>query len=332
MKLAIHPDIKGKPDRVEREGKVPLYICNGVIVNQGYGWETVEVESWKDAFELITIDGYATSAALNSDHRTDENYVSRQICMVDIDDGMTIQELFNDDFYNEFGAGFYTTKRHTDEAHRFRILFVLEEPENDCVRMRKIIRGLLETYKSADTNCKDGSRIYYGIPNCPIKEYRENILPKVITDALVDMIDRIDLAEDEARQKKYEYQERDNVQYDEIFIDKLLSMIQLKTGTFKGQYDEWKTIAWATCHSIGMHNAEMLMMKYWPTKTKKELNTLRDWKSDRSPTVGTLIKLSGISKDSLRQLDLEFRARNNIQRDLTAQQAIRQLKKKTKIY
>ena len=331
MKLSIHPMIKGKPDRVEREGKGPLYVCNGVVVNQGYGWTNVEVETWKDAFELITTDGYATSSELNSDHREDANYVSRQICMVDIDDGMTIQELFNDDFYNEFGAGFYTTKRHTDEAHRFRILFVLEEPEYDCLRMRKIIRGLLETYKSADTNCKDGSRIYYGIPNCPIKEYRDKVLPKVVSDALVDMIDRIDLAEDEARQKKYEYQQHET-QYDEIFISELLSKIQMKHNSFKGQYDEWKTVAWATCHAIGMNNAEMLMMRFWPTKTKKELNTLRDWKRDRSPGIGTLIKLSGISKDSLYQLELEFRARNNIEIQLSANQAIRQLNRKQRIY
>lgn len=332
MKLSIHPDIIGKPDRIEREGKGPLYSCNGKIINQGYGWQNIEVDSWRDAFELVTTDGYATSCELNSDHREDANYISRQLCMVDIDDGMTIQELFNDDFYNEFGAGFYTTKRHTDEQHRFRILFVLEEPEYDCERMRKIIRGLLETYKSADTNCKDGSRIYYGIPNCPIKEYRDKILPKIITDALIEMVDSIDLAKEQERKKSYEFQYQEITQYDEPFIDHLLSLIRSKHSTFKGQYDDWKTVAWATCHAIGMNNAEMLMMRHWPTKTKKELNTLRDWKSDRSPGIGTLIKLSGISKDSLRQLDLEFRARNNIERVLSPQQAIRQLRKKINIY
>lgn len=332
MKLSIHPDIIGKPDRIEREGQKPYYMCNGKIINQGYGWQNIEVDSWSDAFELITTDGYATSCELSSDHREDANYVSRQICMVDIDDGMTIQELFNDDFYNEFGAGFYTTARHTDKAHRFRILFVLEEPETDCLRMRKIIRGLLETYKTADTNCKDGSRIYYGIPNCPYKESRDNILPKFITDALVEMIDRIDEQKDQERQKAYEYNMKEETQYDEIFIDHLLSLIRQKHHSFKGEYDEWKTVAWATCHAIGMNNAEMLMMRHWPTKTKKELNTLRDWKSDRSPGIGTLIKISGISKDSLKEKDLEFRARNNIKRELSSSQAIRELRKKIRLY
>jgi len=327
MKLSIHPDIKGKPEKIEREGKGPLYLCNGNIVNLGYGWMNVEVDSWKDAFELITKDGYATSAELSSDHRCDENYVSRQICMVDIDDGMTIQELFQDDFYNEFGAGFYTTARHTDEAHRFRILFVLEESVTDSLKMRKIIRGLLEQYKSADTNCKDGSRIYYGIPNCPIVEYKEKILPKFITDALIEMID----SKDEQELKKvYTYQQQEKEKYDEQFVDALLSRISSKVGNLHGKYDEWTTIAWATCHTIGIQNAEMLMMKHWPTKTRKELHSLRDWKPNRSPTVGTLIKLSGISKDSLQQLDLEFRARNNIQRVLSPEQAIRDLYKRNR--
>lgn len=333
MKLSIHTDIVGKPDKIEKEGQKPYYVCKGKIINQGYGWQNVEVESWHDAFELITVDGYATSCELSSDHREDENYISRQICMVDIDDGMTIQDLFNDDFYNEFGAGFYTTARHTDDAHRFRILFVLEEPEYDSERMRKIIRGLLEQYKTADTNCKDGSRIYYGIPNCPFKEYRENILPKYITDALIDMIDTIDEAEEKEREKSYASQfQYEKEKYDETFVDELLQRIRAKVGDLHGKYDEWTTIAWATCHTVGVHNAEVLMLKHWNTKTKKELHSLRDWKPNRSPTVGTLIKLSGISKDSLRQLDLDFRARNNITRELSPGQAIRELRKKIRIY
>jgi hypothetical protein len=306
VKLSIHPMITGKPIRIDREGKSSLYQCNGSIVNLGYGWTNVEVDSWKDAFELITTDGYATSAELIDDHRTDDNYVSRQICMVDIDGGMTIQELFNNDFYNEFGAGFYTTARHTDEAHRFRIMFVLEEPIYDYLTMRKIIRGLLEFYQTADTNCKDASRIYYGIKDCPIKEYRDKILYKYITDELVAMIDRFDQSTPTNRYEKQEYEKHE---YDEEFVGELLTRIANKVGTLKGDYDVFKTIAWAVCHTLGQYSAMRLMSYHWPTKTKKEQQVIKDWNSNKSPTIGTLIKMSGVNSTELKLLVVQLKLR-----------------------
>lgn len=328
MKLSIHPDIIGKPDKKERPDKSVYYTVNGKYINQGYGWVNVEVDSWHDAFELITTDGYATSAELSTDHRTEENYISRQICMVDIDDGMTIQELFNNDFYNTFGAGFYTTARHTDEAHRFRIMFVLEEPETDALRMRKIIRGLLETYKSADTNCKDASRIYYGIPNCVYKECTDKVLPKSKTEELISFIDKMDLD----NQKSYTYDYSNETKYDDIFVDELLKRISVKVGSLKGEYDTFKTIAWAVCHTLGTYNATVLMTKHWPTKTQKEPQVIKTYNENKSPTIGTLIKLSGIDKETLRQLDNDFKYRNNIETVLTTGQALRELRKKIKIY
>jgi hypothetical protein len=327
MKLSIHPKFRGKPDRLERKDKPPLYIYKGTIINLGYDWENIEC-TWQEAFDAITIDGLATSCELSSNHREESNYISRQLCMVDIDDGMTIQELFENDFYNEYGAGFYTTARHTDDAHRFRIMFVLEEPEYDALRMRKIIRGLLEIYESGDKSCKDASRIYYGVPNCVIKEYTDKVLPKLITDELVNMIDRID----NEKVKTQDYQRQYDTQYDEIYVSQLLSKIANNVGNLHGQYDDWLSIAWATCHTVGVNNAKNLMLQHWPSKTKKELHAFDSWDSSRSPGIATLIKLSNFDKDELRQMELEFRARNNIEILLEPYQVIKELNKKIRIY
>lgn len=301
MKVSIHPNIKGKPIQTN-EG----YFVGDKRVNLGYGWMNIDVD-WDDLFELITTDGYATSSELNSDNRKDENFVSRQLVMVDVDEGMTIQELFVDDFYNEFGAGFYTTARHTMEQHRFRIMFVTQEPITDNTMLKKLIRALLVVYKSGDISCKDATRLYYGVENCKIKENRGKILPMKVVNSLIEMIDEIDLTE--SKPIIQSFCER-NQTVDEIFIDQLLSRIQSKVGNLHGDYEVWRTIAWATCHSIGISTAQQLMMKYWPTKTKKELQTLKCWKSSHNgPTLGTLIKLSGISKDEKQLMELESKLR-----------------------
>lgn len=306
MKLSIHSVMKGKPVGVIVDDRKYLQ-CNGKTVNPGYGWINIESD-WETVFELITSDGIATSAELINDHRTDENFVSRQLVMVDIDDGMTIQDLFNDEFYNEYGAGFYATASHTDEHHRFRIMFVLEEPITDREQMKRIIRGLLIVYQSGDMVCKDAARLYYGVPNCKIKERTNKILPKVITDGLVEMVREIEIKEEEKLKTKYVADVTKEVDFD--FVNELLRRISYKVGDLNGSYEQWRPIAWATCHALGISNAQSLMMTYWPTKTKKHLQTLKSWKNQgNSPTVGTLIKLSGITSTERKLLELEMKLR-----------------------
>ena len=98
--------------------------------------------------------------------------------------------------------------------------------------------------------------------------------------------------------------------YDERYIDELLLRIVPKVGNLRGDYDVWRTIAWATCSQVGIHGAHSLMMKHWPEKTKREIKTLKAWKpSVRSPSIGTLIKLSGVSVIERRLLELQYKLR-----------------------
>jgi hypothetical protein len=308
VRLAIHRTIKGKPIKQQSADYITYYVCDGNKVNLGYNWMNIDAE-WSDVFELITTDGLATSAELNSDHRTDENFVSRQLIMVDIDDGMTIEQLFEDTFYNEYGAGFYATASHTDDAHRFRILFVTEEPITDREIMKKIMRGLLIVYKAGDTVCKDAARLYYGVQNCKIKERTDKILPKVVIDGLIQIVNELELKEEEKLRTKYIPDSSKEVDYE--FVNQLLQRISYKVGDLNGSYEQWRPIAWATCHALGINNAQNLMMQYWPTKTKKHIQTLKSWKQQQnSPTVGTLIKLSEISKIERQLLETQMKLRN----------------------
>lgn len=297
--------IRGKPEKVKGCGNKYYFTSGDYVVNLGYDWVNIECD-WDQAFELITVDGLATSAELVSEHRTDDNFVSRQLCMVDIDNGMTIQELFEDEFYNEYGAGFYTTASHTDEHHRFRVMFVTEEPITDKETMKKIIRGLLIVYKAADKSCKDASRIYYGVQNCKLKEFRTNILPKAVTDVLIQIVEEQD---QEKNKQLSSLPKREFETPDEEFVNELLRRIQLIHPTFKGDYYTWRNVAWATCSAVGVGAAKYLMMRYWPTKTKACLQSFNSWQASSSPTLGTLVKLSNISKVERQLLEIQLKMR-----------------------
>jgi len=97
---------------------------------------------------------------------------------------------------------------------------------------------------------------------------------------------------------------------DEEYVNVLLEKISYKVGNLRGDYDVWRTIAWATCSAVGIGTAKMLLQFYWPEKTNKELHTLNSWKSGVGPTIGTLIKMSGISSNERQILELEMKLRN----------------------
>tara|TARA_R110000822_G_scaffold80850_3_gene192455 strand:+ start:936 stop:1829 length:894 start_codon:yes stop_codon:yes gene_type:complete len=295
MKLSIHNTV-GKATKEE-------------LSQLGDNWLNVEC-TYEEAFELITVDGLATSAELWTTKRCDANFVSRQLIMIDIDDGMTIQDLFNDQFYNLYGAGFYTTPSHTYDNHRFRIIFRLERKETDKERYKKIVQGLMHVYNHADPACKDATRLYYGTFDCIIKECRT----KLLTDSAVEgLIEYAELQEQQAIDMLQQMPTTNYIQnqYDVDYVEELLNRIQSLTGSLKGEYELWRTIAWATCGTLNVSDAQALMMRHWPTKTKQEMQTLKSFKpSQAKHKVGTLIKLSKISKEDLKQLELEFKQRN----------------------
>ena len=96
---------------------------------------------------------------------------------------------------------------------------------------------------------------------------------------------------------------------DEEFVNHLLERISHKVGNLRGDYDVWRTIAWATCSAVGITSAKMLMLYYFPDKTNKELKTLLSWKRGVGPKLGTLIKLSGIGSLERQLLETQMKLR-----------------------
>jgi hypothetical protein len=223
MKLSIHKTIRGKPAKDSG-------------VNLGYGWVNIEA-SWDDVFALITQDGVATSAELSSENRKEANFVGRELIMVDIDNGMTLEDLFRNDFYNAYGAGFYATPSFTLEHHKFRIMFRTAEPILDSSRLRKLNRGLLKIFEQADEACKDPTRIFYGSPDCRYFEQTDKILPDEAIDVLVELIEAEDqeAAEAMANQPHIEYTMTDT---------RRQKILKLLRGCFVGNYPMWRNIGW----------------------------------------------------------------------------------------
>jgi hypothetical protein len=234
MKFSFHTVLRGKPTRLQDSTGRPYYEYNGQRVNLGWGWENAEAD-WEDVFELITTEGLATSAELNSDNRKEATFVSRDLIMVDIDSGMTIPELFEDDMYNQYAAGFYATPSHTDSAHRFRIMFRLATPLTTATDVVKLNKMLMRRYTQADAACKDATRIFYGTPNCILRECRDRQLSDA---AVAQLISQYNVWE------ATEMSRHNTAPPRELNPTQRTRILDLLKSTYVGEYAKWRDIGW----------------------------------------------------------------------------------------
>jgi hypothetical protein len=100
--------------------------------------------------------------------RQNENFLCSELIMLDIDKNNTIDEILA--MENKGLILLYTTVNHTAEQHRFRLVFELPF----LIKNREDYEYLLNEYickYSADKQCKDVSRCYYGNNNAIIYDF-----------------------------------------------------------------------------------------------------------------------------------------------------------------
>ncbi|MBQ4515751.1 MAG: hypothetical protein II978_03065 [Clostridia bacterium] len=102
-------------------------------------------------------------AHFTNETRTNATWEYQFIFGLDIEHGETLQEAVDIcKTYNLLPNLIYTTFSHTEEEHRFRIVWFMEEVITD-VRLQKFIQiGLMRFFKGADKICKDRARMLNG--------------------------------------------------------------------------------------------------------------------------------------------------------------------------
>lgn len=88
------------------------------------GWRAEEVDL--DAFINHVSGGHAFAPQYKDEHRKGGNFVAAGFVAADFDEGVTLSDARNNAFINSYAAFIYTTASHTDEHHRFRVVFLVE--------------------------------------------------------------------------------------------------------------------------------------------------------------------------------------------------------------
>jgi len=142
-----------------------------------------------------------------STKRSKNNWVGSQTILVDIDnsqvdktqkdeDGkflkiydpkLSISEALQHPFIQKYCTLLYTTPSHTEDWHRFRLLFVLDSYISDRPLFETYILSVLNQIGAdiSDPSCKDCVRFFYGNTAAVFPLYQPNILlPVTVLDGL----------------------------------------------------------------------------------------------------------------------------------------------------
>ena len=247
IRVSVQHKIIGKPEKrdvIISDGTLrPKHFVNGCEVNLGYGWQNCNVD-YAVWFERTTVKGKAVGPYLlpsKDGHRIGVNFKSNSLLLVDIDTGKTIDELKDDLVYRKYGGGFYTTSSHTEEHHKFRIVFRLEEDITDGQVMKDAYNAFIRYY-GGDKSCHDPSRIFYGTVNAIESEITDRILPTKIWKLMVEKHKQVE------EEERIEQMARRNVvdkDYPEPTDEDRARFIELASNTFLGNYIEWRNFGWA---------------------------------------------------------------------------------------
>lgn len=145
--------------------------------------------------------GFAFCAQHKDQWRKQSNFTAAGFLAVDIDHGLMIENAIADNFFQKYASIIYTTPSHTPEAHRFRIVFELEEPISDATEMKLALTGLIARF-GGDGSCKDPCRLFFGSSGSR-PAVQGKTLPRTVIDALKVRVEEIRTTTDRAGEEGY---------------------------------------------------------------------------------------------------------------------------------
>ena len=264
IRFSYHKTCRGKPEkRINPETHRPEYWQDGRKINLGYGWQNSALPL-DELFMLVSQDGMAIAPELENDNRCDANFVSHQIALVDIDSGMTIEEIEVHPFYLAYGVGYYTTPSHTDEAHRFRVMYCLPEPVTDPDNMRMIYQGLLVLHGAADPSCKDAARFFFGTVEASSCRYQGRLVDQQGLEYIIAAWSTIERPRPRLREVDNSYSESAPKSLEQVAE----LLVELKKYYFDLSYDIRRDVTWAVGSALSPQETITIMRSLWPDDNK----------------------------------------------------------------
>jgi hypothetical protein len=166
--VSINANITDKPDGVG-------------ISASAKGWEPLELSERGLADSIRRGRPYAPQ--FRAGQRKTANFTCAGFLAADVDRGVTLEQAQNHAFVRHHATLIHTTASHTEEHHRFRIVFLLDEPLILAPDWEAAQLGLA-LMLGGDRSVTDGARLFFGNTKAIIFSIGRTVPPKVVADLI----------------------------------------------------------------------------------------------------------------------------------------------------
>jgi len=242
--------------------------------------------------------GFSMTTHHKAHWRTSENYLCGQHIGLDFDtedERSTLATLGKDKFIQKYAAFLHTTTSHKPEAPRSRAVFLLDQPIMQARNYALAARALLWLFGTADRQCKDPVRFFYGAEYCQF-EFIDQVLPLEVVKKLIQKYTESGEAE-----KKHAVKTGYSAPSSQAEVAHALKYI----SPWGIDYDEWVSVLMAIHAEFG--DGGYQLAENWADGKDGEVGMKwRSFKKDGNPggrvTIATLFALAkrgGWSKKSV---------------------------------
>ena len=130
-----------------------------LLSKTGNGWSNVEYTI--DQLISHIRRGHPVTHQFIDGKKKKDCFLRTDLLIADIDKGMTIDEALDNDLIKNFASFIYTTPRHSPDAHRFRVIFVLDRTIFSSDAYEAMYRSLL-TKIPTDPNTASSAQFFNG--------------------------------------------------------------------------------------------------------------------------------------------------------------------------
>jgi len=148
------------------------------------GWSNVDlsIEQFVDHIK----NGYPFTHQFVGGKKIKDRFLRTNILVADIDSGLTIDQALEHDFVKAHATFLYTTPRHQDDGHRFRIVFVLDRTVFDSDSYESMYGGLMKKIPQTDPAVQSAAQFFQGNSNAKLWMLNKTISDKEINKLISD--------------------------------------------------------------------------------------------------------------------------------------------------
>lgn len=116
--------------------------------------------STEELIDIVTNRGW--SPFIFSDYRSQKSFLSTNFAVLDIDDGLTIENALERVTRANLYCVCLPTSSHTKELHKYRLIFVLDRKIENVEVFKYNMNKLIEIFPESDSSCvTDNARFYF---------------------------------------------------------------------------------------------------------------------------------------------------------------------------